>query len=105
MVFEDDLVAKQPRQEHRIFVRGEIRTRERQRHESPARLVDISAHGCRVELLSKVNIGDTVWVRLPGIQPICARVQWADEYLAGLHFENPIHSAVLRAIVDQLKGV
>lgn len=94
----------QQRQEHRIFVRGDIYTRERQSHESAAQLIDISAHGCRVELVSRVNVGDTVWVRLPGLRPICSEVRWVDEYQAGLYFDKVIHPAILDDLIEQLSG-
>jgi hypothetical protein len=63
-------------------------------------VLDISAHGCRVELLEAVDQGERMIVRLPALEPLGAQVAWVCGTHAGLRFDRPLHPAVF----DQLLG-
>lgn len=66
------------------------------------RVRDLSAIGCRVELIESVGAGDHVVARLPGLEPLGATVIWSDERCAGLQFNRPIHPAVLDLLLERL---
>lgn len=63
---------------------------------------DLSATGCKVELVESVAARDHVVARLPGLEPLGATVIWSDERCAGLQFNRPIHPAVLDMLLERL---
>ena len=63
---------------------------------------DLSATGCKVELVESVGIRDHVVARLPGLEPLGATVIWSDERCAGLQFNRPIHPAVFEMLLERL---
>ena len=58
------------------------------------KVLDASITGCRVEALERLVEGETVWLKMPGIDSIQARVAWAKDWNAGLEFATPLHPAV-----------
>ena len=65
-------------------------------------LKDISVGGCRVELLEPGEIGDTVVTRLPRLEPLGARVRWAEGTITGVQFRTTIHPAVFDMLLARL---
>ena len=63
---------------------------------------NVSAAGCSVGLVEPVAINDRVIARLPGLEPLAAKVIWADPHCAGLQFERPIHPAVFELLLERL---
>ena len=68
-----------------------------------ARLLDLSTSGFRTEFVSRLHIGDHLWLILPGLAPLFAKVAWSDGVVTGCHFEKPLHVAVFERIVDTLR--
>ena len=66
------------------------------------RLVDISTGGCQLARPAGLNINDHVITRLPGLEPIGARVAWTESRRAGLHFDRPLHPAVFELLLTCL---
>ncbi|MEP7130600.1 MAG: PilZ domain-containing protein [Sphingomicrobium sp.] len=62
---------------------------------------NVSAGGCRVELIEMVDCGERVIVRLPALEPLGAEVAWVDGANAGLHFQRSLHAAVFDQLVDR----
>jgi hypothetical protein len=67
-------------------------------------VLDLSVDGFRVDSMLDLHVGMDVWLRLPGLEPIHAKVAWIDGYLAGCAFERPLHPAVLDMIIARSKG-
>lgn len=65
----------------------------------PILVTDLSTGGCGIEHDFHVEEGVRVWVRLPGLENLPARVAWVDGRRAGLAFDNPLHAAVVEHIV------
>jgi hypothetical protein len=65
-----------------------------ERAASPVTVVDLSTHGCGIELDSHVELGARVWLALPGLEPWPSRVAWSQDRRAGLEFDRPMHPAV-----------
>jgi hypothetical protein len=63
---------------------------------------DLSAHGCCVEVVDAPRVGDTLWVQLPGVEPIEAEARWVEGARLGLAFKRPIHPAVFDLLVSRL---
>lgn len=67
-------------------------------------ILDLSTHGFRVETHLKLDIGATLWLRLPGLEATPARVAWIEGNCAGCSFDRPLHAAVLAMIIDRSGG-
>lgn len=65
---------------------------------------DISPRGCRLEFVDLPRPNDRLWVQLPGLEAVEARVRWVDGNHAGILFANPIHPAVYDLLLDRWKA-
>jgi hypothetical protein len=65
------------------------------RPSSAIAVIDLSTHGCGIEIDSHLDAGGRVWVALPGLEPWPSRVIWAQDNRAGLAFDRPLHQAVV----------
>jgi hypothetical protein len=68
-----------------------------------ARLDNISAGGCRVELIEAQEVGDRVIARLPRLEPLGARICWAIGATAGIEFLSGMHPAVFDSLLMRLQ--
>jgi len=59
---------------------------------------DISALGARVSGVFLVQEGDHIYLKLPMIEAIPARVAWTDSFEFGCEFDRAINESVLTAI-------
>ena len=73
--------------------------RERGRTAVSVSLVDLSTHGCRIELGSDLEAGSWVWLKLPGLEARYSRIAWCRGCFAGVEFEVPLHEAVVDCLV------
>lgn len=73
--------------------------RERSRSPFTVALVDLSTHGCRIELGGDLQVDSWIWLKLPGLEPRYSRVAWCKAGFAGIEFEVPLHEAVFDCIV------
>ncbi len=69
-----------------------------------AQVNDISCHGIRLASMERLCEGDVVWLSLPGLEPRRAIVVWSDRFEAGCKFDEPLHPAILDAIVHRRIG-
>lgn len=58
-------------------------------------VVNLSVGGFAAHLGIPVEMGATVWLKLPGIEPVSCRVAWVEEGKAGFEFTTPLHQATL----------
>ena len=68
------------------------------------KVVDISIHGARLQTYSGLKRGGTIWLTLPGIGQLAADVMWADDFVAGCQFHQPIDPGAFETLVG-LDGV
>ena len=73
---------------------AEVRLRRSTDKPYKVRLRDVSQHGCSVELVNRVQLGERVWIKLPDLESIEGFVCWEDEFCAGIDFAGPLHPAV-----------
>lgn len=105
LVFEpipEELKKEVERRASRVEVPGEIGLKAVGRSNYRVRVLDLSTDGCKVELVERPNVGDTVLVKFDRIETMEADVAWIDSHTAGVRFKNPIHPAVLDMIVKRL---
>jgi hypothetical protein len=64
-----------------------------------AHILDLSTHGFRASTHLDLQIGADVWLKLPGLEAMHAKVAWTNSHFVGCSFERPLHPAVLQMIV------
>lgn len=62
------------------------------------KLRDLSTHGCSIDLINRVQLGERLWIKLPGLGSIEGFVCWAKEFHAGIMFLTPLHPAVFNML-------
>jgi hypothetical protein len=73
--------------------------RESGKARSPATILDISSHGCRIETASGLVEGSWVWLNLPSLSAQYSRVSWRCDAFAGLEFCAPLSEVVLEHLL------
>jgi hypothetical protein len=68
--------------------------REASRTRYAVEVVDVSTHGCRVEISAMFSAGARMWLHLPGLEGWEAKIAWRSESEVGLDFIRPLHPAV-----------
>jgi hypothetical protein len=63
------------------------------------RILDLSTHGFRASTHLDLQHGADVWLKLPGLEPLHAKVAWSSAHYIGCAFERPLHPAVLQMVV------
>lgn len=67
---------------------------------TPARVIDISTHGCRIECSTVVADDKWVWLGIAGLEARHCRVAWHCEEYIGLEFETPLSEAVFERLLQ-----
>lgn len=65
------------------------------------RVTDLSIHGARIHTYSALRRGSMIWLTLPQIGQVAAKVVWADDFVAGCQFETPLEQDVFDLLVEQ----
>jgi hypothetical protein len=65
---------------------------------------DISTHGCCLRFTDAPQSGETMWVRLPGVESIEAETRWTRGFSSGVNFKTQIHPAVFDLILSRLEA-
>jgi PilZ domain len=69
--------------------------RQRGAHAVTVQIVDLSTTGFRAATHLNMIPGADVWLKLPGLESLHARVVWMRGHLMGCEFMRPLHPAVL----------
>lgn len=67
---------------------------------APARVIDMSTHGCRVECSTVVAVDRRVSLKLAGLESQLCRVAWHCQEFVGLEFETPLSDAVYERLLQ-----
>ena len=67
---------------------------------APARVLDMSTNGCRIECSTVVADGTWVWLGIDGLQNQRCRVVWHCEEFIGLEFETALSEAVFDRLLQ-----
>lgn len=65
-------------------------------------LVDLSTTGFQAEAHPSLDPGAIVWLAIPGMQGLEARVMWRQRAVVGCQFSQPLHPAVFDHLVAKL---
>ena len=92
-----------PRRSSRVSLSAEVRLRRLQDVPYSVQLRDLSLHGCSIELVNRVQVGERLWIRLPSIESIECVVRWEKEFTAGVDFVAPLRPAVFAMLRQRLE--
>jgi len=87
------------RRAQRIVLCLEATARESGHERVTVRVVDISTHGCRIEVFNGDFAGPLVWVTIAGLAAQPGRLMWQKDGFAGLEFLTPLTEAVLDNVI------
>jgi hypothetical protein len=97
-----NLGPRMPRQSARIDLTAKVILRRPGRSIYWVRVFDASPHGCKLELVDRPNLGEHLFVKFEGMEPLEAHVCWVTGFTAGVEFENSIHPAVFDELIKKL---
>lgn len=63
------------------------------------KVTDLSAHGARIQTYSELRAGSVLWLALPKVGHVAARVVWAEDFEAGLEFDSPLSGQDFEALI------
>jgi hypothetical protein len=78
--------------------------RQRGAHAVTVQVLDLSVTGFRAATHLELESGSDVWLKLPGLETLHARVVWMRGHLLGCEFVRALHPAVLQMIVRNTRG-
>jgi PilZ domain len=82
-----------------LLQRATVRRHSKEPNE--ARLVDLSVYGCRLMTDATFKLGDRLWLRLAGSNPISATAVWAEGDRLGCRFDEMLDRALFRELTLQ----
>ena len=91
---------EKPRKVSRFTLTSEIVVRRAGRRNQAVTISDLSRFGCCLTFVDPPRAEEWIWVSLPGLSPIEARVRWVDALRAGIEFARPVHEAVFDLLLD-----
>ncbi|MEO6580138.1 MAG: PilZ domain-containing protein [Sphingomicrobium sp.] len=92
------------RRSDRISLTCEIEFRRRGDARYRVDLLDFSPQGCCISPPVRLEPGESVWLRIPGMESIHAQVAWTEQWKVGVEFDKPFHPAVFENILARLGG-
>lgn len=81
---------------HPLAVDAQIR---RGNVRATVRIMDISVSGVRLQAAHSLRQGEAFWLKLPVIEAREVRVAWANQFVVGCEFTQPLHPSVLENIL------
>ncbi|MGE0179469.1 MAG: PilZ domain-containing protein [Sphingomonas sp.] len=102
--FDSALAPPKPRNAERFSLALHAALRQRGAAAVTVGILDLSTHGFRMDTHLNMPVGTAIWLRLPGLEAVPAKVAWVQGHCAGCAFERPLHPAVLDLIVKRSGG-
>ena len=65
-----------------------------------AEVMNLSTDGYMAVTQLPLEIGASVWLKLPGLEPQNSRVMWSEDGKAGFQFASALHPAILEMVVQ-----
>ena len=87
----------------RLTVKAEIQLRSPKVSHYPARVRNLSATGCCIDLVHRVRLDEHLWVKFPTLEALECVVCWEKEFSAGVEFVRPLHPAVMDLLGKRLR--
>jgi hypothetical protein len=61
---------------------------------------DLSPHGCKLDLVERPTLNQSILIKFAGLQALEAIVCWLDGFTAGVELKTPLHPAVFLMLVE-----
>jgi hypothetical protein len=87
----------------RTALRLNASIREPGRSRLGARLIDISTHGCRIEVTPGATADSWILLTIAGLETQYCRVVWSCHEFAGVEFATPLAEPVLERLLESQK--
>ncbi|SNS81352.1 PilZ domain-containing protein [Sphingomonas laterariae] len=87
-----------PRRSERVRTSLSGGFRERGAQGGTVEVLDLSPEGFRCRWHWTLQPDQAVWLRLPGLEALPARVVWSDDFMVGAAFDQPLHPAIFERI-------
>ena len=65
------------------------------------KVTDVSLHGAKIHTYSPMKKGALIWLTLPPIGQVMATVMWADDFVAGCQFRDPLDDAAFALLAGR----
>lgn len=86
------------RSEERALVSASAQARSGMRR-TVIEVKDLSPHGAKLETFEVLEVGTNIWLKLPLLEALEARIVWVNRFEAGCRFVKPLHPAVFQVVV------
>jgi hypothetical protein len=90
------------RHQQRVPIVMRARLRDRHSNKYNVHLHDLSVTGFRAEADYSLDVGQIVWLAIPGMQGLEATIAWRNGLEIGCSFRQPLYPPVLDHIVKTL---
>ena len=87
----------------RVPIDAEICMRRSVERSYHAEIHDLSPAGCSVQFAERPRIGESVWIKLGGLEALESIVRWVEGDSAGVEFVKQLHPAVFEALLSKLR--
>lgn len=91
------------RRAERVPLRADVDFRRAGDHRYRVNILDFSREGCRIELPERVLPNEIIWISLPGLETLQARVAWVKNWTAGVEFIRPLHPSVFDLVRERMR--
>ncbi len=85
----------------RVLLDAEIDLRRSGHLKHRVTIRDFSPEGASLNLVDRVALGETVWIKFDGLESLESSVRWTHDFVAGVRFAKPLHSAVFAKLLQQ----
>ena len=65
-------------------------------------LVDLSCSGVRIAWLPTCGIGKSIWVKIPGLEAMLAKIRWRDLGGVGCEFDRPLNPIIVEHLLARM---
>lgn len=93
------------RRTDRVLLCGDVDFRRAGDHRYRVNILDFSPEGCRIELPERVIPNEMIWISLPGLASLQARVRWVKDWVAGVEFDQPLHPSVFTHVSHRMRAL
>jgi hypothetical protein len=89
------------RRAERLPFEAEIEIRRARSIKYRATIRDFSPEGASLNLVDRVEIDETIWIKFVGLENLESSVRWTHDFVAGVKFARPLHPSVFARLLER----